>query len=182
MCFSNFYFDNSLNSFTDSCLLLLKQLASKNFYVLGCLIDCNNNLRTVIQSAIIENLDKLTDTPDFIYLVSKCILNSTAIENEDVKFVDEDVKFLETVGLLFWEKISSHILIEIASPDMLLESSGSGLAVQIMFHQKLLSEFYLVISPILRVFIFNLVYSQNYYLKCQLQNENGVVSFFVLYF
>lgn len=120
---------------SDSCVLLLKQPASKNFYILGCLIDCSKVLKHAIQAAIIENLDELMNTPDFIYLVSKCILNSSINEMQDVEFLDK-------IALLFWEKITDYIMIDIASADMLLESSGAGKAVQILCKYQKLSKFF----------------------------------------
>ena len=119
--------------FSDSCLLLLKQPASKNFYILGCLIDCSKILKHAIQAAIIENLDELMNTPDFIYLVSKCILNSSMNDTLDVEFVDK-------IASLFWEKVTGYIMIDIASPDLLLESSGAGKAVQVLCKYHKLSK------------------------------------------
>lgn len=117
--------------------MLLKQSSSKNFYILGCLIDCNDSLRQNIQMSVIENLEELKNTPDFIYLASKCILNSALDESSDTKF-------LETVSLSYWEAVSNYLMMDIGSPDTLLENSAAGKAVQILFHQKILGKIFVV--------------------------------------
>lgn len=97
------------------------------------MIDRNNILRQNIQESIIENLEELKNTPDFIYLVSKCILNFTVDEHEDAHF-------LETVSFFFWEAVTNYILTNVESPDTLLGNCGAGKAIQVLFHEKILGK------------------------------------------
>lgn len=79
-------------------------------------------------------IEILKEIPEFIFLVSKCILNCSKNETQDTIFQ-------ETISLIFWQALKNTILTEISSHDVSLENCEAGKSVQALFSQNILSKF-----------------------------------------
>ncbi|CAL1262582.1 unnamed protein product [Larinioides sclopetarius] len=111
----------------DTALLLLQHKSSKDFTILGTLIDYNDKFRKVTQTFVSDKFEE-SDITEYMYLASRCLCNCS----ED----EQDTNFKDLITSNFCSSFEELVFGDISADLDILKDCGIGKAMQLLLIQK----------------------------------------------